>query len=82
MLEQDYPNLEIIIGDDFSLEGDLSEVLQNYSDKRIRLVRNHQNLGRRGNYVNLLFKEAKGDLATILNADDFFAKDDFFMKYI
>ncbi|HMS70950.1 MAG TPA: glycosyltransferase family 2 protein [Saprospiraceae bacterium] len=82
VLEQDYPNLEIIIGDDFSLEGDLSEVLKNYSDKRIRLVRNPQNLGRRGNYVNLLYKEATGALATILNADDFFAKPDFFTKVV
>ena len=82
VLNQDYPNLEIIIGDDYSLEGDLEAVLKNYPDSRIRLVRNPENLGRRGNYVNLLYKEACGSLATILNADDFLARNDFFTKVV
>lgn len=82
ILAQDYQNLEIIIGDDCSQDGDLSKMIHDFNDPRIKLVRNPRNLGRRQNYRHLLFDLATGDLATIFNADDYFGWTGYLTKVV
>jgi len=59
-LDQNYPNLEVIVGDDASTDT-TSEILKTIDDSRLKIVRNTFNLGRVGNYRNLLYNHASGD---------------------
>lgn len=68
ILNQTYPNFELLICDDASTDGSV-EVIKTFGDGRIRPTTNHQNLG----YLkicNQLFQEAKGDIITFQDADD------------
>lgn len=73
-LAQDYPNLEIIISDDYSPDGTwaaIEEVVAGYTGPhRIVLNRNEKNLGI-GLHVNLVGSLAKGDLVVLAAGDDF-----------
>ena len=44
ILNQTYPNFEFIIIDDCSTDNSLI-IIESYTDKRIRIIRNEQNLG-------------------------------------
>ncbi len=72
VLNQDYPNLQIVVGDDASIDGDVASFLSNYEDRRILFVKQPKNLGRHDHYKTLLHHHAAGEWATILNADDFY----------
>lgn len=72
VLTQDYPNLQIVVGDDASIDGDVASFLSRYDDDRISYVRQSTNLGRHDHYKTLLHHHAVGEWATILNADDFY----------
>jgi glycosyltransferase involved in cell wall biosynthesis len=81
-LNQDYPNLEIVIGDDYSTDGDVNEFVAKYDDLRIKYFRNPENLGVSGNYRKLLYDYATGDLAVMLNADDYYIDKSFIKKAV
>lgn len=66
VLNQDYPNIEIIVLDDGSKDN-TREVLARY-DGRIHWE-SHENMGE-ARTVNKGFKMAKGDYVVIVNADD------------
>lgn len=73
ILSQSYPNFELLICDDNSSDTSL-EVIQNIEDERIELFKNETNQG----YLktcNRLFKEAKGDIITFQDADDWSKPD-------
>lgn len=61
LLAQSYPNLEILVSDDASTD-ETPRVCQEYArkDRRIRFVRQSENLGIAGNH-NFLLEEAKGE---------------------
>jgi glycosyltransferase involved in cell wall biosynthesis len=70
-LEQDYPNLEIIISDNCSTDN-TEEVVKKYlADPRIKYFRNNENLGMLGNFRKATYKYAKGDFITYVNSDDY-----------
>ena len=83
VINQSYENIEIIIGDDASTDGfNFNTPDQGIHKNNIRYIRYNKNVGRHENFRNLLFKESKGDLATILNADDFFIGNDYIQKAV
>lgn len=68
ILNQDYTHLELLILDDASTDNTL-EVIQSFTDSRIKLFRHQKNKG----YLiscNELFDKAKGDFITFQDADD------------
>lgn len=79
---QDYPHIEIIIGDDASDDGDVYSIIESNIAENIKYVRQYVNLGRRDNYRSLLFDHATGDYATILNADDFYTSQTYISKVV
>ena len=83
VINQTYENIEIIIGDDASTDGFIFTIpTQGNHKNHIKYIKYDENVGRQENFRNLLFKEAKGDLATILNGDDFFTDDDYINKAV
>ena len=68
ILNQTYQNWELLILDDKSTDSTM-EVIESFSDNRIRCLTNERNLG----YLkscNRLFNEVKGEYVTFLDADD------------
>lgn len=70
-LAQNYPNLEVIVGDDASTDA-TQEIVANILDPRLKYVRNQSNLGRTPNYRNLLYNHASGDYVVNLDGDDYY----------
>ena len=75
-LMQNYPNLEIVVGDDASTDG-TAEIVSKIKDDRLKLIRNPNNLGRTANYRNLLFNHAAGDYVVNLDGDDYYTDPEF-----
>lgn len=76
-LGQDYPNLEIIVSDDCSVDN-TKNIVKNYlPDKRIKYVQNEINLGRVGNYHNTLYHHATGEWVINLDGDDYYTNMSF-----
>ena len=73
VLAQTYANLEIIICDDCSKDNTL-EAVKTFTDPRIAIHVNAQNLGSSGNY-NKALSYATGKYAKLLCADDMIAPD-------
>ena len=69
VLSQDYPNLEIIVVDDASVDKS-PKILESYGDK-IKYIRQEKNRGI-GPTLNRGFHNAKGDLLIYLDCDDFY----------
>jgi len=76
-LQQDYPNLEIIINDDCSTDNS-DEIIRKYThDPRIRYLKNEKNLGVIDNFNKLFFELAKGEWVTLLGSDDYLIHSQF-----
>lgn len=81
-LNQDYDNIEVVVGDD-STNDDVFDALQPlFGNKKLRYHRNEKNLGRVKNYKNLLFELAKGDWAAMMDGDDYYTDLSFFSKAV
>jgi glycosyltransferase involved in cell wall biosynthesis len=78
---QTYNNIEIIVGDDASTDEAIS-ALNGLIDHRTRIVRNERNLGRVGNYKNLLVNHATGDYVVNLDGDDYYTDTRFVEKAV
>ena len=71
-LDQDYPDLEVVVSDDSNNE-QTAVILQPYlTDNRFRYYKNPKQLGRVGNYRKLLFELAKGEWVVMLDGDDYY----------
>lgn len=69
-LRQDYPNIEIIIGDDHSGDGSYELICQRYKNhKNVTLFQNDVNLGAVGNWKKC-FDKANGKYIKFLWSDD------------
>lgn len=68
VLAQTYPNIECLVIDDHSLDGTADAVAE-FTDPRVRLVRNEVNLGMIGNH-NKCVSIAHGDLIQFVGGDD------------
>ncbi len=73
-LDQDYPNMEIIISDDCSTDNTWSIIQDTVADytgnKQVRLNRNEKNLGIRDHINKVLYELAKGDIIVFAAGDD------------
>lgn len=74
-INQTYPYIEIIIGDNYSTDGTW-QILQKYEkhDSRIHIFRNEENLGPVRNWIECA-KRAKGEYVKILFSDDWMDLD-------
>lgn len=70
VLAQDFTNWQMVIGDNGSTDG-TRDYLDQINDPRIEVYKHDQNKGIFGN-LNFLFSKAKGPIAYILCADDYF----------
>lgn len=68
VLKQTYPNWELIIVDDCSTDN-TDEVISNYTDKRIRYLKNSNNSGA-ALTRNRALREAQGEWIAFLDSDD------------
>lgn len=66
LLAQDYPDFEVIVVDNASVDGSADLVAERYP--QVRLIRNAQNLGFAGG-CNIGLKTAHGDIFILLNED-------------
>ena len=69
ILNQTYSNFELLICDDGSTDNTV-KIIESFSDDRIFLFKNNQNIGNLET-TNFLFRKCKGDYITIQDADDF-----------
>ena len=72
-LNQTYPNLEIIVADNFSTDN-TENYVNNISDPRIRYFRHKQNIQPNDNF-NFCLEQAKGDYFLLLHDDDLIDDD-------
>ena len=68
ILNQTYDNFEFIIVDDCSTNNSI-DIIESYSDKRIKLIKNTQNMGLTKS-LNIALKTAKGEFIARMDADD------------
>ena len=69
-LNQTYPNVELIIGDNQSTDGTYEHLTQRYGGKdNVVLFQNRENLGPVGNWMECL-KRASGEYVKFLWSDD------------
>lgn len=71
VLQQDWPNLELVVVDDGSKDRSLS-ILRRYRDPRLKLTE-QQNAGAH-NAINRGLDLAQGDYLAIINSDDVFSR--------
>lgn len=76
ILAQSYTDFELVIVNDASPEN-LDEIVQAYSDKRIRYYRNAENLGKNDLAANwnLCLSYARGEYFVLASDDDIYHKD-------
>lgn len=70
-LEQDYPNLEIVVCDNASTDG-TQAYMESLADPRVRYVRHAVNIGANPNY-NACLDSARGEYFVLLHDDDLIA---------
>lgn len=75
ILCQSFSDFEFLIVDDGSSDRSLS-ILENYKDKRLRIIRNGSNKGLAYS-LNVAVRQAKGDLLARMDADDISMPDRF-----
>ena len=76
-LKQDYPNVEILVGDDCSTDGTEKMMEQFKSNPQVKCIRHSCNLGAGYNTVALLENHVQSKYAMILNHDDYLIKNDY-----
>jgi glycosyltransferase involved in cell wall biosynthesis len=72
-LEQNYPNLEIIVADNCSTDS-TEQLLGRFKDRRINYVRHGKNIGANNNF-NYCLNVARGDYFLLLHSDDLIDTD-------
>jgi glycosyltransferase involved in cell wall biosynthesis len=72
-LEQDYPNLEIIVSDNASTDG-TEELIRSKADSRIRYFRHAESIGGTNNF-NFCVEQARGAYFLLLHDDDLIDPD-------
>jgi|GEM_PF-605151 len=79
-LDQDYPNLEVILADDGSTDNSLDVIRPFMVDPRFRYCRNERNLKRVANYRNAMLNYMTGDWGMIVDGDDYIIDAGFVSK--
>jgi len=76
-LQQNYPNLEIVVNDDCSTDNSVEVIKPYLNDPRVRFFRNEKNLGIALNYRLTFMELAKGDYLMNLGSDDYLENPSF-----
>lgn len=80
-LQQDYPNLEIIVSDDCSADQTFS-IADSYKSDKVKVFRTPQNMGRVKNYRHALYNLAGGEWVVNLDGDDQYSDPTFISEAI
>ena len=81
-LAQDYPNLEIIISDNYSTDN-TGEVIKRYThDPRIKYFINASNIGMIPNFIRATYELAKGKYISFLSSDDYLVNHTFISEAV
>jgi len=72
-ISQDYPNIEIIVSDNCSMDN-TEAIVRSFNDTRIKYMRQPKNIGPNNNY-NACLNAAKGDFFLLLHDDDLIDND-------
>jgi len=72
-LGQTYENIEILVSDNHSTDR-TPEVIDSFSDSRLRYIRQEKNIGKRPN-MNFLVEHARGDYFLMYHDDDHIEED-------
>ena len=75
VLDQTYPNFEIVVVDDASPEF-LWDIINKFNDPRVRIIRHERNFGAVA-ARQTGFKASSGDIIALLDQDDLFHKKNF-----
>ena len=67
-LAQSYPRFEVLVSDNASTD-ETEDVLKNFADRRLRVVRQESNIGLLGNW-NACLAEARGEYIVLVPDDD------------
>jgi glycosyltransferase involved in cell wall biosynthesis len=70
-LAQDYPNLEVVVSDNYSTDAIDLAMNKYLHDSRVKYFRNEQNIGMIANARKALYEYSSGELALHLDGDDF-----------
>lgn len=81
-LDQNYPDIEVIVCDDASTEPIAEAVEPFKNDPRLSIHSNPANLGRTQNYRKCLFELARGEWAIVLDGDDYFSDPGYLSKAV
>ena len=68
ILSQSYKNIELLVLDDFSTDNTLN-VISNIKDKRLKILRNNENLGLTKS-LNILINNSSGEILARQDSDD------------
>lgn len=81
-LNQDYPNLEVVVSDDASTDDTVDIVSRYLSDPRLTYYKNEVNLGRVRNYRKTLVERANGKYVLNLDGDDWLVNNSYISKAV
>lgn len=81
-LDQDHPDLQVVISDDASSDATKEVVKSFENDPRVSININPTNLGRTNNYKKCLFELAQGEWVIVLDGDDYFCDNTYISKAI
>lgn len=83
VLDQDYPNIEILISDDSTTDETEKIVKEEYChDPRVKYFHNIPKLGRVKNYHKTLHERASGDYVLNLDGDDWLTDESYISKAV
>ncbi|GAA0137570.1 hypothetical protein YSY43_44110 [Paenibacillus sp. YSY-4.3] len=82
LLDQSYPNLEIVVADDCSTDGTLSMMQQFEKEYRVLYKRNDKNLGPGINSCHAFYEYADGEYVLFLDHDDYLTDSGYILKAI
>ncbi|MGM7683389.1 glycosyltransferase [Cytobacillus sp. Hm23] len=81
-LSQDYPNLDIIVGDDNSNDG-TDEIMRDYmAYPNLTYIKRTENMGAGNNSRDLLYNHCNSRYVMILNHDDYLIKKDYISQAV
>ena len=81
-LAQDYPNLEVVISDNYSTD-ETNEIIERHlQDPRVKYFRNASNIGMMANFIRATRELAAGKYISFVSSDDYLVNDTFISEAV